>query len=76
MASKFVVEHVENGRVEIDGEAFYSLRTTRAGEYWFRVFYDSEGVRVVLGMYPSPKAKWSIWMKDLRERCSLGAIET
>lgn len=76
MASKFVVERVEDGRVEIDGEAFYFPLATREGKYWFQVFYDSKGVRVVLGMYPSPKAKWKIWLKDLRERCNLGAIET
>lgn len=76
MAYKFVSEHVDDGSVEIDGEVFCSPRARMKGNYWFQVFYDEEGVNKVLGMYPSPNAKWSVWLKDLRERCSLGHTES
>lgn len=76
MSHKFIERHVDDASVKVDGEVFYSPRATRDGKYWFQVFYDEAGINKVLGIYPSPNAKWSVWLKDLREQCSLGAIES
>lgn len=76
--NKYVELMVEDGCVCIDGLRFIPSVPVRNGrKYWFYVAYGRDGIYSVLGLKGSDDTgKFDYWYEDLREECSLGAVET
>lgn len=76
--NRYIERIVEDECVYIDGRRFIPSVPVRNGKkYWFYVAYDANGIYSVLGLKGSDDTgKFDYWYEDLREECSLGAIET
>jgi hypothetical protein len=73
---KYVERIVEDECVEIDGHRFLPTIPVRDGrKYWFAVFSDGTGIYSVMGLRQG-HTTWNEWLKDLREECSLGHVES
>lgn len=69
----YILKMVEDRCIYLDNKRFIPTSHFKNGHrYWFRVFRSNGKIYSVLGH----NIRWHEWLEDLRDECSLGAIET